>query len=152
MRFLLGMKYTVQFGSRTRRLSACGVSAIRLESLHLPDVFLPRSLIFLESIMEQKFDGIVPKAELKLAGRKVTRSEVSNDWGLQLRWVVKRDGKEIATAPARTSSTYEFAETTAGKYEIVLQMFKYVDYKKDAAGEYTNSKFIEISNVVSYTI
>jgi len=27
-----------------------------------------------------------------------------------------------------------------------------VNYKKDAKGEYTASKFIDISNVVSYTI
>ena len=41
---------------------------------------------------------------------------------------------------------------TPGKYEIVLQMWKYVDYKKNPAGEFINSKFIEISNKVSYTI
>ena len=80
--------------------------------------------------MEQKFDGVVPKAELKLEGRKVTRSVVSNDWGLQLRWAVARDGKVIATAPARAELVYEHPDTTPGTYEIVLQTWKYVDYKK----------------------
>ena len=55
--------------------------------------------------MEQKFDG-TPKAELRLNGRKVTRSTVMNDWGMQLRFVVKKDGKEVArlTVPAEWDS------------------------------------------------
>jgi hypothetical protein len=102
--------------------------------------------------MEQKFDGVVPKAELTLAGRKVTRTVVTNDWGLQLRWVVSRDGKVVATVPARAEASYEHPETTPGTYEIVLQTWKYVDYKKGTDGEFINSKFIEISNKVTYTI
>ena len=101
--------------------------------------------------MEQKFDA-TPKAELRLRGRTVTRSEVANDWGLQLRWVVKRDGKVIATPPARAEDTYTHPDAAPGKYEITLEMFKYVNYMKDAQGEFTISKFVEISNVVSYTI
>jgi hypothetical protein len=101
--------------------------------------------------MEQQFDG-TPKVELRLRGRAVTRGEVANDWGLQLRWLIKRDGKVIATAPARAEFTYEHPDKTPGKYEIALEMFKYVNYAKDAQGEYTASKFVEISNVVSYTI
>src|SRR5262245_44699983 len=49
---------------------------------------------FRSLVMEQKFDA-TPKAELRLRGRTVTRGDVANDWGLQLRWVVKRDGKVI---------------------------------------------------------
>jgi hypothetical protein len=101
--------------------------------------------------MEQKFDA-TPKAELRLRGRTVTRSEVANDWGLQLRWVVKRDGKVVATPPARAEASYEHPDKTPGKYEIALEMFKYVNYAKDAQGEYTASKFVVISNVVTYTI
>ena len=101
--------------------------------------------------MEQKFIT-PPKAEIQLAGRKVTRGDVSNDWGLRLQWEIRRDGKVVATAPARADLSYEHADTVAGKYEIVLQMWKYVDYKKSADGEFTNSKFIDISNKVSYTI
>jgi hypothetical protein len=102
--------------------------------------------------MEQKFDGAVPKAELKLDGRKVTRSLVTNDWGMQLRWVISRDGKVIGTAPARADLTYEHPDKTAGTYEIILQTWKYVDYKKGTDGEFTNSKFIDISNKVTYKI
>ena len=58
----------------------------------------------------------------------------------------------LSNAPARADSTYEHPDTTSGKYEIALEMFKYVNYLKDPKGEYTQSKFIEISNVVTYTI
>ena len=102
--------------------------------------------------MEQKFDGPPPRAELRLDGRKVTRSEVANDWGLQLLWVVRRDGKQVATAPARADPTYEHPDTTPGKYEIVLQMWKYVDYRKDKTGNYVNSKYVDVSNTVSYKV
>jgi hypothetical protein len=101
--------------------------------------------------VEQKFDA-APKAELRLNGRKVTRSVVANDWGLMLRWVVTRDGKVIATAPARADTTYEHPDTTPGQYAIVLQSWKYVNYTKDASGEFTVSKFVDISNTVTYTI
>lgn len=101
--------------------------------------------------MEQKYDA-TPKAELRLRGRAVSRSEVANDWGLQLRWVVKRDGKVIATPPARADHTYEHPEQTPGVYEIALEMFKYVNYAKDPQGEYTQSKFVVISNSVTYVI
>jgi hypothetical protein len=101
--------------------------------------------------MEQKYDG-TPKAELRLNGRKVTRSTVMNDWGLMLRFVVKKNGKEVATVPARADESYEHPDKTPGTYTIVLQSWKYVNYAKDAKGEFTVSKFVEISNVVTYTI
>ena len=101
--------------------------------------------------MEQKFDA-TPKAELRLNGRKVTRSVVKNDWGLMLRWVVKKDGKEVATAPARADDSYEHQDKTPGTYTIVLQSWKYVNYAKDPKGEFTMSKFVDISNVVTYSI
>ena len=101
--------------------------------------------------MDQVFEG-TPKAEIRLEQRKVTRSDVSNDWGSKLQWLVRRDGKVIATVPARMETSYEHADGTPGKYEIVLQMFKYINYKKNAKGEYTESKFIDVSNTVSYTI
>jgi hypothetical protein len=101
--------------------------------------------------MEQKFDT-PPRAEIRLEGRRVTRGDVVGDWGLQLLWEVRRDGKVIATVNARAQDSYEHPDTTPGKYEIVLQMFKYVDYKKRPDGEFINSRFIEISNKVSYTI
>ena len=101
--------------------------------------------------MEQKFEA-KPKAELRLSGRKVTRTAVANDWGLMLRWVVSRDGKVVATAHARADTSYEHPDSAPGKYTVVLQSWKYVNYAKDPAGEFTASKFIDISNVVTYTI
>ena len=101
--------------------------------------------------MEQKYDG-TPKAELRLEGRRVTRSDVANDWGMMLRWVVKRDGKEVATVPARAETSYEHPDKSPGAYEIVLQTWKYVNYAKDSKGEFTASKFVSISNVVKYKI
>jgi hypothetical protein len=101
--------------------------------------------------MEQVFEG-TPQAEIQLDGRKVTRSDVTHDWGSRLEWQIRRDGKELTTVPARLESSYEHPDQTPGKYEIVLRLFKYLNYKKDASGQYTESKFLEISNTVSYTI
>ena len=101
--------------------------------------------------MDQKFEG-QPQAEIKLDGLQVTRSEVTHDWGLRLQWQVSRDGKVLATTPARVDFSYEHPDKTPGEYEIVLQMWKYVNYKKDKEGEFTESKYIDISNKVNYTI
>ncbi len=101
--------------------------------------------------MEQKFDTI-PQAVIRLEGRRVFRGDVSHDWGLRLQWEIRRDGKVVATPAARADSSYEHPETAPGKYEIVLQTWKYVDYRKDPKGEFVNSRFVDISNKVSYTI
>ena len=100
--------------------------------------------------MEQKFEG-EPKATLSLEGRRVTRTDVTNDWGLLLQWEVRKNGQLVATANARTSAAYEHPDTTAGNYEIVLQMWKYIDYRKKPDGEFVASRFIEVSNKVRYT-
>ena len=101
--------------------------------------------------MDQKFEG-TPRAEIRLEGRRVTRGAVSNDWGLLLRWEVRHDGKVVATPPARAEVSYQHPATAKGVYEIVLQMWKYVDYRKTADGEFVTSKFVEVSNKVRYTI
>jgi hypothetical protein len=101
--------------------------------------------------MEQKYEG-APKAEIKVEGRRVTRSDVANDWGLQLLWVVSKDGKVVAQVNARTEPTYEHPDKTPGNYEIVLQIWKYMNYAKDAKGEFTQSKFVDVSNKVIYKI
>ena len=101
--------------------------------------------------MEQKFD-VTPKAEIRLEGRKVIRGDVAHDWGLRLQFEVRHNGKVVATPAARAVTSYEHPDKTPGKYEIVLQIWKYVDYAKNPAGEFTNSKFIDISNKVSYTV
>ncbi len=101
--------------------------------------------------MEQRFEGS-PRAEIRLEGRRITRSEVTHDWGTLLRWEVRRDGQVVATPPARAALSYEHPEMTPGTYDIVLQMWRYVDYRKDAGGEFVNSRFVDVSNKVSYTI
>ena len=101
--------------------------------------------------MDQVFEG-TPKADIQLVGRRLTRGDVSPDWGSRLQWSIRRDGKEIATVPARADVSYEHDDPTPGTYEVALQMFKYINYKKDAKGEYTDSRFIDISNTVTYTI
>ncbi len=101
--------------------------------------------------MDQVFEG-TPKAQIRLEGRKAIRSDVSNDWGSRLQWQISRDGKVIATVAARADNSYEHPDTTPGKYEMVLQLFKYINYKKNGKGEYTESKFIDVSNKVSFVI
>jgi len=101
--------------------------------------------------MEQKFDG-TPKADLRLEGRKVVRTTITHDWGSLVRWVVKKDGKVVATPPARISESHEHADATPGTYEVGLQMWKYVNYKKDANGEFVDSKFVEIATPVTYKV
>lgn len=101
--------------------------------------------------MEQKFNEI-PQAEIRLEGRAVVRSDVRGDWGSRLQWEVRRDGQVIAAPNARLGERYEHPDATPGNYELVLQMWKYVNYKKNAQGEFVDSKFVEVSNKVSYTI
>ena len=101
--------------------------------------------------MEQKFEG-TPRAAIRLDGRRVTRDAVTHDWGLRLQWEVRRNGQVIATPPARAEVSYEHPDTTPGTYEIVLQMWKYVDYRKNPNGEFVNSKYIDVSEKVTYTI
>src|SRR3954463_5715265 len=83
-----------------------------------PHDFLPAGDI----LMEQKFEGS-PRAEIRLEGRRVLRSDVTNDWGSGLQWQIRRNGQVIATPPARAESSYEHPEATPGTYEIVLQMW-----------------------------
>jgi hypothetical protein len=101
--------------------------------------------------MEQRYVG-TPQATINLDGRRLTRSEVSNDWGLRLQWEIKRNGQVVASVNARTGLTYEHADTAPGNYEVVLQMWRYVNYAKNPQGEFTASRFIDVSNRVTYTI
>ena len=101
--------------------------------------------------MEQRFDG-KPRAEVRLEGRRVIRSEVAHDWGSLLRWQVRKNGQVVGTAPARMECEYEFSDKSPGTYEVVLQMWKYIDYRKNPDGEFVNSHFVDVSNKVSYTI
>jgi hypothetical protein len=101
--------------------------------------------------MEQKYEGN-PRATIHLEGRRVHRGDVANDWGLRLQWEVRRNGQVVATPTARAESSYEHPEAVPGKYDIVLQMWHYVDYRKRPDGEFVNSKYVDVSNKVTYTI
>jgi hypothetical protein len=101
--------------------------------------------------MEQKFEG-TPRAEIRLDGRRVVRGEVANDWGSLLQWVVRKNGQVVATVPARAETGYQHPDATPGTYEIGLQMWKYVNYAKDTKGEFTVSKFVDVSDKVTYKI
>jgi hypothetical protein len=101
--------------------------------------------------MEQRFEGN-PRAEIRLEGRRVVRSEVTHDWGLRLQWEIRRNGQVIATPAARAALAYEHPDATPGNYEIVLQSWKYINYRKRPDGEFIDSRFIDISNKVTYTI
>ena len=87
--------------------------------------------------MEQKFDG-TPHAELRVEGKKVVRTDVDNDWGLRLQWKVTRDGKPVtvANSNARASDVFDAAELEPGQYDVVLEMWRYVSYKKNAQREF----------------
>jgi hypothetical protein len=101
--------------------------------------------------MEQRCEGR-PRADIRLEGRRVTRGDVQNDWGLLLRWEIRRNGYVVGTPPARVQTSYEVTDLTPGTYTIVLQQWKYVDYRKTPDGEFINSRFIDISNKVSFTV
>ena len=101
--------------------------------------------------MDQRFEG-TPQAEIRVEGRKLTRGDVSHDRGSQLVWEVRRNGQVVAQVPARANAAYEYPDTTPGQYEVVLQMFKYDGYAKDKDGNFTQSKFVEVSNKVSYSV
>jgi hypothetical protein len=101
--------------------------------------------------MEQRFEGN-PRAEIHVEGRRLLRTDVTGDWGSRLQWEIRRDGQVIATPPARASMTYEHPDKTPGNYEVVLQLWKYINYRKRPDGEFTDSRFVDISNKVTYTV
>ena len=101
--------------------------------------------------MEQRFEG-TPVATIRLEGRRLIRSDVSNDWGLRLQWEIKRNGQIVATVNARPDAGYEHPDTAPGEYEVVLQMWHYVNYAKNPQGEFTTSRFVPVSNRVTFTI
>src|ERR1051325_1085922 len=98
--------------------------------------------------MEQRFEG-TPQATIRVEGRRLTRSEVSNDWGLRLQWEIRRNGQVVAVVNARADLAYEHPDTAPGTYEVVLQMWHYVNYNKKPQGKFPASRFVDISNRVT---
>jgi hypothetical protein len=101
--------------------------------------------------VEQRFEG-APQAVISQNGRRIMRSDVTNDWGLRLQWEIRRNGQVIATPNARPETSYEMNDAQPGSYEIVLQMWQYVNYAKNSTGEFTASRFINISNRLTLTV
>jgi hypothetical protein len=101
--------------------------------------------------MDQKLEG-TPQATLTIVGRKITRSDVTNDWGTRLQWKISRDGKEVATVAAGIAADFEHADAAPGNYQVVLQQFHYVNYRKTPDGKFTESKYVDISEPVTYAI
>lgn len=101
--------------------------------------------------MDQKLEG-TPKATLTIAGRKITRSDVTNDWGTRLQWKISRDGKEVATVGAGIVPDFEHLDSTPGNYQVVLQQFHYVNYRKTPDGKFIESKYVDISEPITYSV
>ncbi len=101
--------------------------------------------------MDQKFEG-VPQAEIRLNGNRLIRGHVSNDWGLRLQWQITRGDETIATTLARVHLHHELGMLDPGTYQAVLQMWKYVNYLKDKDGEFTVSKYVDISNRLAFEV
>lgn len=101
--------------------------------------------------MDQKFEGL-PQATIQLDGRQLVRGHVSNDWGLRLQWNISRGDETIETPLARIDERHTLGELEAGTYSAVLQMWKYVNYKKDKDGEFTDSKYVDVSNSLTFEV
>jgi len=88
-----------------------------------------------------------PQATINLDGRRLTRSEVSNDWGPVPAMGDQSGNGQVVRHPSmpRTGLSYEHADTAPGNYEVVLQMWRYVNYAKNPQGEFTASRFIDVS-------
>lgn len=101
--------------------------------------------------MDQKFEG-TPQSEIRVEGRRLIRGAVKNDWGSQLVWEISHSNKVVAQLPARADASCDHAQNNPGQYEAVLKMFKYEGYAKDKDGQFTQSKFVDVSNKVTFTV
>lgn len=101
--------------------------------------------------MDQRFEG-QPKAEIRLEGNRLIRGDVTNDWGSQLIWEIRRNGEVVSTVPARANDSHEMTPSGPGQYEALLRMFQYEGYEKDKDGKFTKSKFVDVSNKLTWTL
>lgn len=101
--------------------------------------------------MDQKFEGR-PKATIRLDEKWLVRGHVANDWGLRLQWRIARGEETVETPLARMDERHELGELEAGTYSAVLEMWKYVNYRKDKDGEFTDSKYVDVSNRLTFEV
>ena len=111
-------------------------------------VFLRENQTF---FMDQKLEG-TPSVEIKLEGRTVLRSEVQNNWGTRLQWRLLKEGKEIATGPVGPDSAFDLPDLQQGRYQVVVQQFHYVNYKKTPDGKFTDSKYVDICKPLDFSV
>ncbi len=90
--------------------------------------------------MEQRFEG-TPSAVLNLARPPGDAQRGDQRLGPALQWEIRRNGQVVATANARADHAYEHPDATPGNYEVVLQMWNYVDYPKNPAGRIRQQPF-----------
>ncbi len=101
--------------------------------------------------MDQKLEG-TPSVEIKLEGRTVVRSEVQNNWGTRLQWRLLKEGKEIATGPVGPDSAFDLPDLQQGRYQVVVQQFHYVNYKKTPDGKFADSKYVDICKPLDFSV
>jgi hypothetical protein len=107
-----------------------------------------------------------PKAIVKLEGRTVTRSRISNDTGTRLVWRVIREyvdektrqpAKAELEIDARPAPDYTHPEAAPGKYTITLELFLTARSGRNKDGYHTaadprTSKLTPIAPPVSYVV
>jgi hypothetical protein len=108
----------------------------------------------------------VPAATVKLEGRTVTRTKVTDDPGTRLVWRVAKEyvdektrkaAKSEEEVDARATTTYTHADTGPGKYTITLEIFSTLKAGRNKDGYHTandprTSKLVPIAPAVSYVI
>lgn len=75
------------------------------------------------------------------ADKSVTRTQVTNDTGAALQWVVLYNGKVVLQRNARNETSYKYFRSDPGVYTFYLE--QYID---------STVAYQVISNVVSYTL
>ena len=90
-----------------------------------------------------------PLAAIKLAGNKISRTDLDDDPGFRLQYHIKQmDGKSVTTIEARSNPNVEIPTATAGSFTIVLELF-YPAYK---GGTSQKGEFKPVSNVLAYKV
>lgn len=101
--------------------------------------------------MDQKLEG-TPSVEIKLEGRTLVRSDVQNDWGTRMQWRIAKEGKEVLTGVVGQDPSIDLPDLEPGKYQIVVQQFHYLNYKKSPEGKFTESKYVDICKPLEFTV
>jgi hypothetical protein len=88
-----------------------------------------------------------PRATLRLAGKQVGRSALTDDPGFRLQFHFKKDGKSVAVIEARSKDAVDLP-AEAGVYTVVLELF-HPAYK---GGTAQKGEFRPVSPVLAYRV